>query len=67
MTADYEMADDNRGDLIYGKDKLLAPLQSGMVAPPHAMAPGSTDEDYYLGNIGPVADAGPEQGSGAVR
>ena len=67
MTADYEMADDNRGDLIYGKDKLLAPLQPGMVAPPHPMAPGSTDEDYYLGNIGPVADAGPEQGSGAVR
>ena len=24
------MADDNRGDLIYGKDKLLAPLQPGM-------------------------------------
>ena len=25
MTNDYEMADDNRADLIYGKDKLLAP------------------------------------------
>ena len=22
-----------------------------MVAPPHAMAEGSTDEDYYRGNI----------------
>ena len=30
MTNDYEMADDNRSDLIYGKDKLLAPLQPGM-------------------------------------
>ena len=40
MTNDYEMADDNRADLIYGKDKLLAPLQPGMVAPPHAMAAG---------------------------
>ena len=29
MTNDYEMADDNRADLIYGKDKLLAPLQPG--------------------------------------
>jgi NADH-quinone oxidoreductase subunit I len=51
MTNVYEMADDNRSDLIYGKDKLLAPLQPGMQAPPHAMAPGSTDDDYYLGNI----------------
>ena len=51
MTNDYEMADDNRADLIYGKDKLLAPLQPGMQAPPHAMAAGTTDEDYYLGNV----------------
>jgi NADH-quinone oxidoreductase subunit I len=59
MTNDYEMADDNRADLIYGKDKLLAPLQPGMVAPPHPMAPGATDDDYYRGNIhagdGPIA------------
>ena len=39
MTNDYEMADDNRADLIYGKDKLLAPMQPGMRPPPHAMAP----------------------------
>jgi NADH-quinone oxidoreductase subunit I len=51
MTNDYEMADDNRADLIYGKDKLLAPLAEGMTAPPHAMVPGSTDEDYYRGNV----------------
>ena len=51
MTNDYEMADDNRSDLIYGKDKLLAPLQPGMAAPPHPMAPGMSDDDYYLGNI----------------
>ena len=49
MTNDYEMADDNRADLIYGKDKLLAPLQPGMQAPPHPMAPGATDDDR-LGN-----------------
>jgi len=51
MTNDYEMADDNRADLIYDKDKLLAPLQPGMAAPPHAMAEGSTDDDYYLGRV----------------
>jgi NADH-quinone oxidoreductase subunit I len=51
MTNVYEMADDNRSDLIYGKDKLLAPLQPGMEPPPHAMVPGATDEDYYLGRI----------------
>ena len=51
MTNVYEMADDNRSDLIYDKVNLLAPMQPGMIAPPHAMAPGSTDEDYYLGRI----------------
>jgi NADH-quinone oxidoreductase subunit I len=25
-----------------------------MVPPPHDMAPGSTDEDYYRGNIKPI-------------
>ena len=54
MTNDYEMADDNRSDLIWGKDKLLAPLREGMLPPPHDMAPGSTDEDYYRGNIKPI-------------
>jgi NADH-quinone oxidoreductase subunit I len=74
MTADYEMADDNRGDLIYGKDKLLAPLQDGMLAPPHPMAPGACDEDYYLGRVQPIAgdtgivSGGPEHGgSGGNR
>jgi len=52
MTNIYEMADDNRSDLIYDKDQLLAPLQPGMTPPPHPMAEGATDDDYYLGNIG---------------
>ena len=51
MTNEYELADDNRADLIFDKDKLLAPLRPGMAAPPHAMAEGSTDDDYYLGRI----------------
>ncbi|MFF2084149.1 NADH-quinone oxidoreductase subunit NuoH [Nocardia sp. NPDC058176] len=52
MTNEYEMTDDNRADLIYEKDQLLAPLQPGMAAPPHAMAPGTDDADYYLGRVG---------------
>ena len=51
MTNVYEMADDNRQDLILGKDKLLAPMQPGMTPAPHPMAPGASDEDYYLGRI----------------
>lgn len=51
MTNEYEMADDNRADLIYGKDRLLAPLEPGMESPPHPMQPGSTDEDYYRGSV----------------
>ncbi|EUA51988.1 putative nADH-quinone oxidoreductase subunit I 2 [Mycobacterium xenopi 3993] len=39
MTNDYEMADDNRADLIYEKDRLLAPLQPAMQPPPHPRAP----------------------------
>ena len=51
MTNDYEMADDNRADLIYDRQRLLAPLEPEMTAPPHAMAPGATHFDYYRGNI----------------
>ncbi len=47
MTNDYELADDNRRDLIFTKDDLLAPLLPGMEAPPHAMRPGTTAYDYY--------------------
>ncbi|RBO93984.1 NADH-quinone oxidoreductase subunit H [Nocardia puris] len=51
MTNEYELADDNRADLIYEKDRLLAPLEPGMTAPPHAMYPGATETNYYLGEI----------------
>jgi len=53
--------------LIYGKDKLLAPLEPGMIAPPHPMAPGATDEDYYRGNIGPDVGAPPACGGPLAR
>jgi NADH-quinone oxidoreductase subunit I len=51
MTNHYEMADDNRADLIYEKDQLLAPLLEGMTPTPHPRAEGATDADYYRGNV----------------
>ncbi|WP_040778697.1 NADH-quinone oxidoreductase subunit NuoH [Nocardia pneumoniae] len=67
MTNDYEMADDNRADLIYEKDRLLAPLQPGMTAPPHAMYPGTDEADYYLGNVpGSPRDTGATTGTGSA-
>ena len=51
MTNFYEIADDNRADLIYTKDQLLAPLQPGMARPPFPMADGMEERDYYLGKV----------------
>ena len=51
MTNEYELADDNRADLIYEKQDLLAPLLPGMIAPPHDMVPGTTEQDYYAGKV----------------
>ncbi len=51
MSNEYELADNNRADLIYEKQDLLAPLLPGMVAPPHVMVPGTTEKDYYLGRV----------------
>ncbi|MDP4014731.1 MAG: NADH-quinone oxidoreductase subunit NuoI [Candidatus Nanopelagicales bacterium] len=51
MTHDFELADTSRAALIYDKDQLLAPLTGGMVAPPHGMAEGATERDYYLGSV----------------
>src|SRR5580658_1058311 len=49
MTNHYEMADDNRADLIYEKDRLLAPMLEGMLAQLHLRDAGATDKDYYQG------------------
>ena len=51
MTNVYELADNNRADLIYTKDQLLAPLQQGMLPPPFPMADGMEERDYYLGKV----------------
>ena len=51
MTNEYELADDNRADLIYEKSDLLAPLLPGMEQPPHPMRLGDDEGDYYRGNF----------------
>jgi NADH-quinone oxidoreductase subunit I len=51
MTNEYELADSSREKLIYTKENLLAPLLGGMIAPPHEMAIGMTEQDYYEGNV----------------
>jgi NADH-quinone oxidoreductase subunit I len=48
MSNDFELADDNRRDLIYTKEQLMAPLLPGMEAPPHPMRLGDDEKDYYL-------------------
>ncbi len=58
MTNDYELEGPTREGLIYEKADLLAPLRAGMLAAPHPMVPGSTDADYYRGD---VTRAVPEQ------
>ena len=56
MTNEYELADDNRADLIYEKSDLLAPLLPGMVEPPHAMLISDDHHDYYAGKTLPVVE-----------
>ena len=48
MSNEYELALDNRQDLIYTKEQLMAPLLPGMEAPPHPMRLGDTDTAYYV-------------------
>ena len=50
MTNEYELADNNRADLIYEKSDLLAPLLPGMEQPPHPMRLGDDEGDYYRGS-----------------
>jgi NADH-quinone oxidoreductase chain I len=56
MTNEYELADTSRQSLIYTKEQLLAGLTDGMVPPPHAMQPGTTEKDYYKGQVTRASD-----------
>jgi NADH-quinone oxidoreductase chain I len=57
MTNEYELADNNRADLIFEKHQLLAPAQEGMIAAPHPMADGMVERDYYLGKVAKATPA----------
>jgi NADH-quinone oxidoreductase subunit I len=61
MTNEYELADNNRADLIYEKSDLLAPLLPGMEMPPHAMQLGNDETDYYRGSFSPGREPDPER------
>jgi NADH-quinone oxidoreductase subunit I len=61
MSTEYELARDNRQDLIFTKEQLLAPLLPGMERPPHPMRLGASEQDYYRDALGnPGASAGAE-------
>jgi len=51
MSNEYELARDDRRDLIFTKEQLLAPLLEGMEQPPHPMRLGAMEKDYYRGKI----------------
>jgi NADH-quinone oxidoreductase subunit I len=48
MSNEYELALDDRQQLIYTKEQLMAPLLPGMEAPPHPMRLGEDEKDYYI-------------------
>ncbi|MEW1892874.1 NADH-quinone oxidoreductase subunit NuoI [Streptomyces sp. NPDC048567] len=51
MTNEFELANTTRESLIYTKDELLAGLEEGMVDSPHAIFPGTDEQDYYRGLV----------------
>jgi len=51
MTNEYELAGPTRAGMIWEKQDLLAPLRSGMLAAPHPMVEGTTDTEYYRGEV----------------
>lgn len=70
MTTEYELADNNRADLIWEKQDLLAPLRSGMLPPPHPMADGMEERDYFLRKVDsatPAQEAWVEDNARAIE
>ncbi|MCL2455637.1 MAG: NADH-quinone oxidoreductase subunit NuoI [Micrococcales bacterium] len=57
MTNDFELAGPTRAGLIWEKQDLLAGLSEGMLTPPHPMVEGTTDVDYYRGEVTGATDA----------
>ena len=57
MTNEYELAGPTRAGMIWEKQDLLAPLREGMLAAPHPMVEGTTDTEYYRGEVTHATDA----------
>ena len=51
MTNEFELAGPTREGMIYEKHDLLAPMEEGMLAAPHPMVDGTTDTEYYKGDV----------------
>nr|WP_175499376.1 NADH-quinone oxidoreductase subunit NuoI [Cellulomonas marina] len=51
MTNEYELTGPTRAGLIFEKEDLLAPLRDGMLRAPHPMVDGTTDTEYYRGEV----------------
>ena len=61
MSNEYELALDNRQDLIYTKEQLMAPLLPGMEAPPHPTRLGEDEKDYYtVASQAPLQQGAPQ-------
>ena len=56
MTNEYELAGPTRPGMIWEKQDLLAPLRSGQLATPHPMVEGTTDTEYYRGEVTGVTE-----------
>ena len=77
MSNEYELSGDSREDLIFTKDRLLAPLPEGAKPPPHTDGEvAARGLDYYDGKWGQlplvhfpgktVGQAGPQEQGSAV-
>ncbi|HIW61947.1 MAG TPA: NADH-quinone oxidoreductase subunit NuoI [Candidatus Stackebrandtia excrementipullorum] len=51
MSNEYELASDDRRELIFTKEQLLAPMLEGMEEPPHPMRLGDSEKDYYVSGV----------------
>jgi NADH-quinone oxidoreductase subunit I len=66
MSNEYELALDDRQQLIYTKEQLMAPLLPGMEAPPHPMRLGDNEKDYYVVESQAPLQQGPPQSAANV-
>lgn len=52
MTNEFDdLVGPTRESLIFEKQDLLAPMMEGMLAAPHPMVEGTTDDDYYQNTV----------------